>query len=154
MGETTNRAADFWSGLALAALGTYIVLEARRWEYLGPEGPGAGFFPLWYGVAMVALSLALVASSALRKPGGGGGIDWRNVGRSAAAWLAFAAAVAACKVVGFAVSFALLTFFIVAVLYRRPLGVAATVAIAAAAGFQLVFAMALGVSLPSGVVVF
>jgi len=153
MGETTNRAADLWSGLALAALGTYIVLEARQWEYLGPEGPGAGFFPLWYGIAMVALSLALVVSSALRKPGGGG-IDWRKAGRSAAAWLAFVAAVAGCKLVGFAVSFALLTFFIVAVLYRRPLAVAATVAIAAAAGFQLVFAMALGVSLPSGVLGF
>lgn len=153
MGESTHRAADFWSGLALAALGTYIVLEARQWEYLGPEGPGAGFFPLWYGIAMVALSLVLVASSTLRKPGGGG-IDWRDFGRSAAAWLAFAASVAACKVVGFAVSFALLTFFIVAVLYRRPLGVAATVAIAAAAGFQLVFALALGVSLPSGVLGF
>jgi len=102
---------------------------------------------------MVALSLGLVASSALRKPGGGG-IDWRKGGRSAAAWLAFAASVAACKVVGFAVSFALLTFFIVAVLYRRPLAVAATVAIAAAVGFQLVFAMALGVSLPSGMLGF
>ena len=155
MGKTTDKAADLWSGLALAALGTYIVVEARQWDYLGPEGPGAGFFPLWYGIAMVALSLALVVSSALRKPGERrGGIDWRKAGRSAAAWLAFVAAVAGCKLVGFAVSFALLTFFIVAVLYRRPLAVAATVAIAVAAGFQLVFAMALGVSLPSGVLGF
>jgi len=102
---------------------------------------------------MVALSLGLVASSALRKPGGGG-IDWRKAGRSAAAWLAFAASVAACKVVGFALSFALLTFFIVAVLYRRPFAVASTVAIAAAVGFQLVFAIALGVALPSGMLGF
>ena len=68
MGEKRNKA-DLWSGLALAALGMYIVVEARRWEYLGPEGPGAGFFPLWYGIAMVALSVALVASSALRRSG-------------------------------------------------------------------------------------
>jgi hypothetical protein len=30
--------ADFTSGLALAALATYI-LQARQWEYLGPDGP-------------------------------------------------------------------------------------------------------------------
>ena len=60
---------DFWSGLALAGLGAYIIAEAAQWEYLGQDGPGPGFFPLWYGIAMVALSLGLVASSVLRQPG-------------------------------------------------------------------------------------
>ena len=35
-----RRSPDFWSGLALAALGGYIVNEARRWDYLTPDGPG------------------------------------------------------------------------------------------------------------------
>ena len=60
------RQGDFWSGLVLAALGTYILAEARRWIYLGEEGPGPGFFPIWYGAAMVVLSLALVLGTVLR----------------------------------------------------------------------------------------
>ena len=53
-------AGDFWSGIALAALGSFIVNEARQWDYMTPEGPGAGFFPMWYGIAMVLLSGFLV----------------------------------------------------------------------------------------------
>ena len=54
---------DFWSGLALAALGGGIVFAASRWDYLTPEGPGAGFFPLWYGIAMLVLAVLLAAQS-------------------------------------------------------------------------------------------
>jgi putative tricarboxylic transport membrane protein len=138
--------ADFWSGLALGGLGAYIVVQAWRWEYLGQDGPGPGFFPLWYGVAMAALSVALVISSALRKESKT--VDWHGAGRAVATWLALAISVAALKLVGFVLSFAALTFFIVAVMYRRPLNVAATVAVAAAAAFYIVFAIALGVRLP------
>jgi putative tricarboxylic transport membrane protein len=138
--------ADFWSGLAFAALAGYIIFRASGWEYLGPDGPGPGFFPLWYGVAMAALSLCLVLSSALR--GAGDAVDWHGAGRAFAVWLALAACVAALKLVGFLASFAVLTFFVVAVMYRRPLKTAAAVALASAAGFYLVFQLALGVSLP------
>ena len=48
---------DFWSGLALAALGAYIVVQARGWDYLTEDGPGPGFFPLWYGIGILACSL-------------------------------------------------------------------------------------------------
>ena len=137
-------AADLWSGLALGGLGAYIIVQASRWEYLGPDGPGPGFFPLWYGVAMAALSLALVLSS-LRKQNHER-IEWSS--RALVGWLAIAIAVAALKLAGFLVCFAALTFFIIAVMYRRPLKVAAAVAIAAAAAFYLVFPLALGVRLP------
>ena len=66
MEEGTRKSGDLWSGIALAALGAYIVIQARQWEYLGPEGPGAGFFPLWYGVAMLALSVLLIVSNLRR----------------------------------------------------------------------------------------
>jgi len=137
---------DFWSGLALGGLGAYIVLEAAGWEYLGPDGPGPGFFPLWYGIAMAALSAALVVSSLLRAQPDA--IDWSGAGRAVAAWLALAAAVAALKLVGFVAAFAALAFFMVAVMYRRPLRTAAIVAAAVTAGFYLVFPLALGVKLP------
>ena len=36
------RNGDVASGLALAALGTYIVQQALAWDYMTPDGPGAG----------------------------------------------------------------------------------------------------------------
>ena len=147
-----GRPADFWSGLALAGLGTYIIVQARQWDYLGDDGPGPGFFPLWHGIAMLALSGALVVSSALRgREAGAGGIAWRRIGRALAVWAALAASVAAFKLLGFVVSFAALTLFMVAVMYRQRLVVAATVAVATAAGFYVLFPLVLGVQLPVGV---
>ena len=137
--------ADFWSGLALAGLAAYIIVQASGWEYLGEDGPGPGFFPLWYGIAMAALSAALVVSSLLRKRET---VDWRGAGRAFALWLALALSVAALKLVGFVIAFAALTFFVVAVMYRRPLRVAAAVALALAAGFYVLFPLALGIAVP------
>jgi putative tricarboxylic transport membrane protein len=136
--------ADFWSGLALGGLGAYIIVTASRWEYLGQDGPGPGFFPLWYGIAMSALSLLLVLGSLKRQTS----IDWSDAPRALATWAAFAAMCAAFKWIGFLPAFALLTFFIVAVMYRRSLAAAATVSVALAAGFYVLFPLALGVKLP------
>ena len=121
-------------------------MAASRWEYLGADGPGPGFFPLWYGIAMAGLSLLLVLTSLKAKSEET--INWSGAGRAFGAWAALALCVALLKIAGFAVSFAALTFFIVAVMYRRPYWVAAAVAVAAAAGFYVVFALALGVKLP------
>ena len=140
------RSGDFWSGLALGGLGAYIVFQASRWEYIGADGPGPGFFPLWYGIAMAALSLALVVSSV--RSADPERLDWSGAGRALATWTALVACVALLKVAGFLLCFAALTFFIVAVMYRRPLRVAAAVAAAATAGFYVVFPLALGVRLP------
>ena len=138
------RSADFWSGLVLGGLGAYIIVAASRWEYLGQDGPGPGFFPLWYGIAMSALSLVLVVSSLKTETR----IDWSDAPRALAAWGAFAAMCAAFKLIGFLPAFAMLTFFLVAGMYRRPLKVAATVSAALTAGFYLLFPLALGVKLP------
>ena len=138
-----TRSPDFWSGLALAALGGYIVTTARGWEYLGQDGPGPGFFPLWYGAAMLALSLLLIFSKKENQK-----IEWTGAGRAFAAWAAFALSVALIKLAGFLIAFMALTLFIVAVMYRRPLATAALVAIGVAAGFYVVFPLALGVALP------
>ena len=150
MEDRTRNSGDLWSGVALAALGAYIVIQARQWEYLGPEGPGPGFFPLWYGVAMLGLSALLIVLNLRRRSDRGNAIEWIRVGRALSTWFALAASVALFKPLGFVVSFALLTYFIVAVMYRRPLKIAALTAVASAAGFHLVFDRALGVPLPAG----
>jgi putative tricarboxylic transport membrane protein len=137
--------ADFGSGLAFGGLGAYIIAQAWGWEYLGQDGPGPGFFPLWYGIAIVGLSLVLVVSSLSGKDTP---VDWSGAWRAFAAWGAFALAAAALKWLGFLVCFPALAFFIVAVMYRRPLKVAATVAIATTAAFYVIFPLALGVKLP------
>ena len=138
--------ADFWSGLALAGLGAYIIFQASRWEYVGNDGPGPGFFPLWYGIVMVALSLFLVLASV--KTNDTTVIDWTGASRAFATWGALVVAVALMKWTGFAVAFAALTFFIACVMYRRRLWVGALAGVLAAAAFYAIFALALDVKLP------
>jgi putative tricarboxylic transport membrane protein len=141
---------DVISGAVLAALGVYVVMQSRAWDYYTPDGPGPAFFPFWYGVAMVALSLVLIVNAARNDNGSRETIDWRATGRALGTWLAFALSVALMDFVGFLISFALLTFFLVAVIFRRPLVTAGIVAIACAVSFHLIFPVALSVSLPTG----
>ena len=140
------RSADFGSGLALGGLGAYIIVVASGWEYLGQDGPGPGFFPLWYGILMVVLSVMLALSSFFRKDGET--IDWSGARSAFVTWAAFTVMVAVLKLVGFVIAFAALTFFIVLVMYRKPLKVAALTAIAISASFYALFPLALGVPLP------
>jgi len=151
MGRTIFKDGDVISGAVLAALGVYIVMQSLAWEYSGPDGPGPGFFPFWYGVAMVALSLFLVVN-AVRRSGGEreGSIDWPATRRALSTWAAFALSVALMNWLGFLLSFALLTFFIVAVVFRRSLIAAGVTAVVTALGFYLVFPVALSLELPTG----
>ena len=143
------RSGDFWSGLALAALGTYVVVSAHSWDYMTDEGPGAGFFPTWYGALMVVLSVLLVLGAVL-KPQPRVDVAWKDVGRAMAAWGAFVACIAAMPYLGFAISFALLTFFIVKVMCGERARTAILVAVIGAAGFYATFDWALDLSLPHG----
>jgi putative tricarboxylic transport membrane protein len=145
------RTGDVVSGAVLAGVGIFIIVEARGWEYLGPDGPGPGFFPLWYGVCMAGLALLLVVSSLVqRTPKPATPVQWHEVGRALAAWAGLAICIGLLKVLGFLLAFGLFTFFLVAVMYRRPLGTALAVAVGMAAGFYLVFPLALKVALPAG----
>jgi len=142
---------DVVSGALLAGLGIYIVVEARRWEYLDADGPGPGFFPLWYGIAMIALALLLAATSALPSvaaPRAAG--NTRAIGRALATWTALAACAGLFKLLGFLLSFGLFTLFVVAGMYRRPILPALAVAVSCAVGFYLLFPVALNVALPKG----
>jgi putative tricarboxylic transport membrane protein len=145
-----TRSGDFWSGLALAALGAYIVSQAWSWVYLGEDGPGPGFFPLWYGSLMVLLSLALVASAVLGKSTPAAPVRWADVRRALLCWAAFVVSVALMPLAGFVISFALLTWFIVAVMARRPQRIALMLAVGGALFFYALFELALDLALPRG----
>lgn len=135
----------------MAGLGVFIIVEARGWEYLGLDGPGPGFFPLWYGICMVALSVLLVAMSLLQAAvAPAKAVNWGEVGRALSAWAGLALCVGFLKILGFLLAFGLFSFFLVAVMYRRSLGTAVAVSVATAVGFYLLFAFALNVELPVG----
>lgn len=143
------------SGVVLGALGVYIVTEAGRLDYLGPDGPGPGFFPWWYGIAIIALAALLVVQNFVsRVPAEGRPVNWREVGRAVVTWSGFVASVALLKLLGFILSFGLFTLFVVAGLYRRPLAVSLAVAAGCAAGFYVLFPFALNVRLPVGILGF
>ena len=143
---------DIVSGSVLALLGIYIVIESRSWDYMAPDGPGPGFFPWWYGIVMIGLAAVLVAQNLLaapdrdRKP-----VRWRDCGRALIVWGSFFLCVASLKYLGFLLGFGLFVLFLVRVMYGRPWRAALPVAAAAAAGFYLLFAVALDVRLPTGV---
>jgi putative tricarboxylic transport membrane protein len=143
---------DLVSGAVLAGVGVFIVSEARKWEYLTPEGPGPGFFPIWYGLVLVVLALFLTGRAVWKRghDGADRALNWGRLGRALTAWAALTACIMSLKVLGFLVAFALLTFFVVHVMYGRSLAFAAGSALAAAAAFYLIFPLALNVALPIG----
>jgi putative tricarboxylic transport membrane protein len=145
-----TRSGDFWSGIALAALGSYIVGQARSWPYMTDEGPGPGFFPMWYGSLMIALSLVLVATAVMRRGPRGKAVNWAEVRRALTCWLVFVASIAIMPWAGFMVSFAFLTWFVAAVMARRPQRVALPLSIGGAMLFYAIFDLGLDLTLPHG----
>ncbi len=57
-------------------------MQARAWDYYTEDGPGPGFFPTWYGVAMVVLSLLLIVDAVRKATHGGVSVDWPATGRA------------------------------------------------------------------------
>jgi putative tricarboxylic transport membrane protein len=145
------RDSDVVAGSVLAALGVFIMSEANRWEYVGFDGPGPGFFPLWYGLAITLLSLWLVIGRLVtlrRQPQTK--IDWPGVGRALGTWVVFAIAVVLMPWLGFALSFAAMSFVMVRVQFAQTTGTALFTAVGLAAGFYLLFPLLLDVPLPVG----
>lgn len=150
MGKYNLRNGDVISGALLVALGLYIVTQASAWNYYSPDGPGPGFFPTWYGLLMIGLALALIITAAMKPKPQEVRHDWIDTKRALITWLAFAACIATMGVLGFRVSFALFTFFLVAFVFQRPLAAAALTAVGATAAFYIVFPILLSVQLPTG----
>ncbi|MDB5891314.1 MAG: hypothetical protein JWP47_2145 [Polaromonas sp.] len=146
------RRGDFWAGLALAALGTYVVTQAWGWAYMTEEGPGPGFFPLWYGTVMVVLSVLLVVGTVLKQDPRARpkALHWGEMRRAMTCWAALAACVAIIKFVGFMIAFGLLTWFIIAIMFRRGQADALAYSIGGAVGFYALFTWGLELQLPIG----
>lgn len=145
------RDSDVIAGSVLAALGVFIINEANKWEYTGFDGPGPGFFPLWYGLAITLLSLWLVIGRLVtlkRQPDTT--IDWPGVRRALGTWAIFALSVAVMPWLGFALSFALMSFVMIRVLFAQSTRTALLSALGLATGFYALFPLLLDVPLPVG----
>jgi putative tricarboxylic transport membrane protein len=148
------RNGDVISGAALAALGTYIVIQARVWPYYGFDGPGPGFFPVWYGILMILLSLGLIVGTVRAPKAEAKKIDTVGIRRALTVWAAFVACLIVMGILGFVISFALFTIFVVAYTFQRPLLTAVLTGVVSSLAFYVLFAKVLQVQLPTGLIGF
>ncbi len=54
-------------GMICLGLSLWLIIEARRYEYLTRFTPGPGFAPFWVGVLLGLFSLYLIVDSYIRK---------------------------------------------------------------------------------------
>jgi len=149
----TRDKGDLIAGAVLAAFGIYVITVAAKLPYVSDVGPGHGFFPLWLGIGLVVFAAGLIFTSftfSVNKAKSSSQ-SWNSTVRPLAGWLAVMVAVALLGKIGFALSFVILTVFLVVALDRRPIGLAVGIAVGLAVAFHLVFVVALDVPLPKAV---
>ena len=138
------------AGACLAAFGIYVISVASKLPYVSEVGPGSGFFPLWLGIGLVLLASGLMFAS-FASSGNRAKIEsqsWKTSARALAGWLAMMVAIALLGRIGFALSFVILTMFLIVALDRRSATLAVAVGIGLAVAFHLIFVITLDVSLP------
>ena len=142
---------DLIAGAVLAAFGTYVIWVAAKLPYVSDVGPGHGFFPLWLGIGLVVFAAALMFASCTSSVNKAKSLSWNSMIRPLISWLAVMIAIALLGKIGFALSFIILTIFLVVALDRRAALLAVVVAVGLAVVFHLIFVVALDVSLPKTV---
>jgi putative tricarboxylic transport membrane protein len=149
----TRDKGDLIAGAVLTAFGAYVIWVAAKLPYVSDVGPGHGFFPLWLGIGLVvfAASLMFASFTSSVSKAKSSSQSWNSMVRPLAGWLAVMVAIALLGKIGFALSFIILTVFLVIALDRRPVWLAVGVAVGLAIVFELIFVVALDVSLPKAV---
>jgi len=117
----------------------------------GTFGPGAGFLPFWLGLAMAVLSIILLVN-ATREPVLAGGRAPFPTGWKLLPILeticGLAVFILLLETLGFLLSIALLTAFLLRVVEGEGWGTTLLVAVGNAGALYIVFKVLLGVSLP------
>jgi putative tricarboxylic transport membrane protein len=141
---------DLVAGISVAAFGLYVTAKSYRLEYVSEYGPGPGFLPLWLGIGLLAFALYLVVSNLVRLAAETGRRpeSWMMLRRVLSGWLALMLAILLLPWIGFSLSLAFLTVFLIVVLERRSPWTAVGVGFGLAFGFYVIFVFALGLSLP------
>lgn len=143
---------DLVTALVISSFAVFLIYEASSLPYYSEYGPGPGFLPLWLGMGILVLALSLVFANLLgfARIEKGVAQPWTAVGRALGGWFGLMVAIALLPWVGFGLSFAFLTTLLILVLEGRSPLTALGTAVSLSLGFYLIFALALGVPLPSG----
>lgn len=143
---------DLVTALVISSFAVFVIYEASSLPYYSEYGPGPGFLPLWLGMGILVLALSLVFANLLGFARIEKGVPqpWTAVGRALGGWFGLMVAIALLPWVGFGLSFAFLTTLLILVLEGRSPLTALGTAVSLSLGFYLIFALALGVPLPSG----
>ena len=130
-------------GLALvfAALGALWVVRAATMPLWDGFAPGSGFMPLWYGIILIGLSVAIIFFNTVR-------VAEEPVGKPLVVLAVVAATIVGLSLIGFAPSIFLMLLVLLAVVEHLPPVRALVVAAATTAVLYLVFKTWLGVPLP------
>lgn len=146
------RRGDLLAGLLLIGVGSFIIYEALRLDYVNEFGPGPGFLPFWIGSALVGLSAIMVVMTVLWPERGPSKeqSSRAQVLRGLATWVAVMIGISLLEPVGFLVSYVLLTFFLVWVMARRSAWVSLTAAVGCGASLYVLFGVVLDLPLPPG----
>jgi putative tricarboxylic transport membrane protein len=140
------------AGLCFVALSAFVVWESWDLEYYTKLGPGPGFFPLWLGVVMGALSLAWLAQVFMGKGGPEDAAilpERAGIVRILSTLAALAAMAGFMNLVGFQLTMFLFLVFLLKGLGRQALWVTLVVALLGSVGVYHLFGAYLDVPLPA-----
>jgi putative tricarboxylic transport membrane protein len=155
------RAVSLWKSLnkselitafLLIALGVYVAWEAWEWPYMTKDGPGPGFFPLWIGALLIALSVLLIALQ-VADAGAGRPVErtkWAGTRYVLIGWAALMAAAGLLEPAGFVVSYTLLCAFLIRVVFQQSWFATLAVSLVSAGAFWYLFVQVLKLRLPAG----
>ncbi|MHB8909929.1 MAG: tripartite tricarboxylate transporter TctB family protein [Syntrophales bacterium] len=145
------------AALCFVLFSALVVWGSLNMEYYTKLGPGAGFFPLWLGVAMGVLSLVWLVRVSRRtgKPPNSAALpDRAGIVRILAITASLVAAALVMNFLGFQVAMFLLLVFLLLVLGRQPLWLTVIIALAGSVGVYRVFVSYLDVQLPAASLAF
>jgi hypothetical protein len=128
--------------LAFAALGVLWIARAATMPLWDGFAPASGFMPLWYGVILIVLAVAVAVSS--------GPTPEEPVGKALVVLAVVAATILGLKLIGFAPAIFLMLLVLFAVVEKLALTRSVLVAAGVTAVLFLVFRTWLGVPLPRG----
>ncbi len=136
---------------------TLVVWGSLDLEYYTKLGPGAGFFPLWLGVAMGALSLVWLVQVFRQagKPSAAASLPGRSgIVRIMAVIASLVAAALVMNLLGFQLAMFLLLAFLLLVMGRQPFWLTMIISLAGSVGVYRVFVTTLDVQLPASSLAF
>jgi hypothetical protein len=133
--------AAFFVALGLLWVGTAIRMPL--WQGFAPQ---SGFMPLWYGLALIGLTIAVLVNLFLGKEAS----KEEPIGKPLLVLATFAAGIAGLEPMGFSPAIFLMTLFMFVFIERLPIIPSALVAATTTAVLFLIFRVWLKVTLPIG----